>query len=273
MSALARDGIQIHYTDHGGSGRPVVLVHGWPLSEQSWSDTVPALLDAGYRVATYDRRGFGDSGMTDLDGYDYTLLTSDLAALLDELDLADATLVGFSMGGGEVVRYVGSHGQSRLRSVVLAAAIPPWLLKSDDNPDGGLDMATAREMQQGLQADREGFLEDFLTTFFSADGDLKVTPEQRQAALDAAAQADLGAAVTCIALWTSDFTDDVARITVPTLVIHGDSDAIVPFEVSGKRVHEQVSGSELVLIEDGPHGLTASDTEEFNTALLRFLAD
>lgn len=272
MAHLERDGIQLHYTDHGGAGSPVVLVHGWPLSGESWSEVVPALLDAGHRVLTYDRRGFGASGMTDLNGYDYDVLTSDLAALLDELDLRDVTLVGFSMGGGEVARYVGNHGESRLRAVVFAGAIPPWLLKSDDNPDGGLEMAAAREMQQAMQADRDGFLDGFLTTFFSADGELKVSEAQRQAALALAAQADLGAAVACIVLWTSRFTDDVARITVPTLVVHGGSDAIVPFEVSGRRLHEQVAGSRLVLVAGAPHGLTVSNTDEFNGALLDFLA-
>lgn len=271
MATLARDGIEIHYTDHGGPGRPVVLVHGWPLSGDSWAGVVPALLDAGHRVVTYDRRGFGASGMTDVNGYDYNLLTSDLAALLDELDLHDVTLVGFSMGGGEVARYIGNHGESRLRGVVFVSAIPPWLLKSDDNPEGGLDMATARGMQDQLRGDREGFLDGFLTTFFTADGELKVTEEQRQAALALAAQADLDAAVACIVLWTSSFVDDVARLTVPTLVIHGDGDAIVPFEVSGKRTHEQVAGSELVLIEGGPHGVLDSHLGDVNRALLEFL--
>ena len=272
MASLSRDEIQIQYTDHGGTGSPVVLVHGWPLTGESWDGVVPALLDAGHRVVTYDRRGFGASGMTDVSGYDYDLLTSDLAALLDELDLHDVTLVGFSMGGGEVARYVGNHGESRLRGVVFISAIPPWLLKSDDNPDGGLDMASARGMQDQLREDREGFLDEFLTNFFTADGELKVTEEQRQRALALAAQADLDAAAACIVLWTSSFADDVARITVPTLVVHGDGDAIVPFEVSGKRTHEQVAGSQLVLVEGGPHGLLDSHTDDVARALLEFLS-
>lgn len=272
MATLPRDDIQIHYTDHGGSGRPVVLVHGWPLSGESWAATVPILLDAGYRVVTYDRRGFGASSTTGADGYDYDLLTADLAALLDALDLTDVTLVGFSMGGGEVVRYVGNHGESRLHSLVLISAIPPWLLRSEDNPDGGFDMAAARSMQEAMRADREGFLDGFLTNFFSVNGELKVSEEQRQEALALAAQADLDAAVACIVLWTSRFVDDVARISVPALVIHGDSDAIVPFEVSGKRVHEQIEGSELLLIEGAPHGVTVSHPEAVHTALLEFLA-
>lgn len=272
MATLPRDDIELYYTDHGGDGRPVVLVHGWPLSGESWEDTVPALRDAGYRVVTYDRRGFGRSGWSDAGGYDYDLLTGDLAALLDELDLSDVTLVGFSMGGGEVARYVGRHGESRLRSVAFIGAIPPWLLKSDDNPDGGLDMETARGMQTSFRADREAFLDGFLTTFFSVDGELVVTEEQRQRALELAAQANGDAAAACIVLWTSRFTDDVARLSVPTLIVHGDSDAIVPFEVSGKRLHEQVAGSELVLVEGGPHGLLASHTDLVNRTLLEFLA-
>jgi len=272
MATLPRDDIEIFYTDHGGSGRPVVLVHGWPLSGESWSDTVPALLGAGYRVITYDRRGFGSSGSSGATGYDYDLLSADLAALLDALDLSDVTLVGFSMGGGEVARYVGNHGESRLHSVAFLSAVTPWLLLSDDNPEGGLDMLSARGMQEALRADREGFLDEFLTTFFSVDGELKVSEERRQQALALAAQADLDAAVACVVLWTSRFSDDVARITVPTLVMHGDSDAIVPFEVSGKRLHEQVAGSDLVLIEGAPHGITVSHAQVVNDALLEFLA-
>lgn len=271
MSTLSTTDAQIHYTDHGGSGRPVVLIHGWPLSEASWAPVVPALLDAGYRVITYDRRGFGASTCTPGSAYDYDVLTSDLAALLNELALADATLVGFSMGGGEVVRYVGSHGQSRLRSIVLAGAIPPHLLKDDDHPDGGLDMETVRSFQADLRAGRDEFFQSFLTNFYSVDGALVVTDDRLQASLAQAALADLDAAVTCIELWTADFTDDVAQIAVPTSIIHGDSDAIVPLEVSGRRAHEQIAGSELVVIADGPHGILDSHTERVRDSLLEFL--
>ncbi len=159
-----------------------------------------------------------------------------------------------------------------LLQVAFIGAIPPWLLKSDDNPDGGLDMETARGMQTSFRADREAFLDGFLTTFFSVDGELVVTEEQRQRALELAAQANGDAAAACIVLWTSRFTDDVARLSVPTLIVHGDSDAIVPFEVSGKRLHEQVAGSELVVVEGGPHGLLASHTDLVNRTLLEFLA-
>lgn len=264
--------VTVHHEDSGGDGRPVVLIHGWPLSGASWNDTVPALTAAGLRVITYDRRGFGQSDPAPDGRYDYDALASDLAALLERLDLRDASLVGFSMGGGEVARYVGTHGEDRLRSIAFAAAIPPWLLKSDENPDGGLPRADAEGMQAALRADREGFLDEFTRNFFSADGELKVTQEQRRAALALTAQADLDAAVTCIASWLEDFTADVATVTVPTLVIHGDSDAIVPFEVSGQRTHDAIPGSELVVIEGGPHGINTSHTEEFNAALVAFLA-
>lgn len=264
--------VAVHHEDTGGDGRPVVLIHGWPLSGDSWQDTVPALTAAGLRVITYDRRGFGQSGPVPDGRYDYDALTEDLAGLLERLDLSDVSLVGFSMGGGEVARYVGTHGEERLRSVVFAGAIPPWLLKSDDNPDGGLPREEAESMQSALRADREAFLDEFTTNFFSADGELKVSEEQRQQAKSLAARADLDAAVACIGSWLEDFTSDLEKITVPTLVIHGGADAIVPVEVSGQRTHEQVEGSELVVLEGGPHGINVSHRDEFNEALISFLA-
>ena len=274
MSTLTNGSVDIHFEDTGGDGRPVVLIHGWPLSGASWADQVPALTDAGYRVVTYDRRGFGESGKPGTDsGYDYDTLTGDLDALMTELDLRDASLVGFSMGGGEVARYVGTYGEDRLRSIAFAAAVPPCLLKDEDHPDGALDADTVAQYQGAIRGDREGFLDGFLTNFFSADGELKVTEEQRQAALDLAAQADLHAAAECIASWVTDFTGDLARVSVPTLVVHGDSDAIVPFEVSGRRTAETVDGARLEVLSAGPHGINTSHAEEFNRVLLDFLAD
>jgi pimeloyl-ACP methyl ester carboxylesterase len=263
--------VPVHHEDTGGEGRPVVLIHGWPLSGASWKETVPALTAAGLRVVTYDRRGFGRSAPAPDGRYDYDALTADLAALLERLDLRDVSLVGFSMGGGEVARYVGTHGEDRVRSIAFAAAIPPWLLKSDDNPDGGLPREEAEKMQEGLRADREGFLDEFTKNFFSSGGRLRVTEAERAEALEIASQADLDAAVDCIASWLEDFTDDLSRVTVPTMVIHGDSDAIVPIEVSGQRTHEKVVGSELVVVADGPHGINVSHREEFNQALVDFL--
>ncbi len=272
MPTMSNGTVDIHFEDSGGTGRPVVLVHGWPLSGASWSDLVPVLRDAGFRVVTYDRRGFGESAKPGTEStYDYDTLTSDLDALVRELDLQDASLVGFSMGGGEVARYVGNHGEDRLHSVVFASAVPPCLLKDDDHPDGALDAATVAGMQEQLRADREGFLDGFVTNFFTAGEELKVTEAQRQEALDLALQSDLHAAAECIASWVTDFTGDLAKVTVPTLVIHGDSDGIVPIEVSGQRTHEAVAGSELHVVEGGPHGINTSHAEEFNTAVLDFL--
>jgi pimeloyl-ACP methyl ester carboxylesterase len=272
MASVRNDTVSIHVEDSGGSGRPVVLIHGWPLSSASWSDLTPALVEAGYRVVAYDRRGFGQSDQPgEASGYDYDTLTSDLDAVLRELDLRDVTLVGFSMGGGEVARYVGTHGADRVRSVVFAAAIPPCLLKDDDHPDGGLDLDTVKQMQQQLRADPEGFLNGFLTNFFSADGDLKVSQDQLREALRLAAQADVHAAAECIRSWVTDFTGDLAKVSVPALVIHGDSDAIVPFEVSGQRTHDAIPGSELHVLADGPHGINTSHAAEFNEAVIDFL--
>jgi pimeloyl-ACP methyl ester carboxylesterase len=255
--------------DSGGDGRPVVLIHGWPLSHVSWSAQTEALTGAGYRVVAYDRRGFGKSDPGD--SYDYDALTDDLANVIDDLGLDDVTLVGFSMGGGEVARYVTRHGEDKLHSVVFAAAIPPALLKSDTNPDGPLDEESARGLRKGLEDDRDGFFDEFTTNFFSADGELKVAEAKRQEALAIAQQSDQEAALQAMDAWGTDFRNDVAAVTVPTLVIHGDADAIVPLEGSGRRTHEAIEGSELVVIEGGPHGINASHPREFNDALLKFL--
>lgn len=269
MSTIASNGVSLHVTDSGGSGRPVVLIHGWPLSGESWSNQIPALTAAGYRVVTYDRRGFGDS--TASGPYDYDTFAGDLDAVLTGLDLSDATIVGFSMGGGEVARYLGARGSGRIRSAVLAAAIPPWLEKSDAHPDGGFPREVAVQMQSGLAADREPFLEGFMTNFFSADGTLMITEQELRAALDLAAKADLEAAVACIVAWLEDFTADLERVDVPVLVIHGDSDAIVPVEVSGARSAALVADGTLVTLANGPHGINVSHADAFNDVLLEFL--
>jgi len=260
--------LKVH--DSGGDGRPVVLIHGWPLSGLSWSEQTSALKEAGYRVLAYDRRGFGESDPGDK--YDYDSLADDLDNVLTELDLSDVTLVGFSMGGGEVARYASRHGEDRLHSVVFAAAIPPFLLKSDDNPDGPLSEDAASELRDGLEDDRDAFFDEFMTTFFSVGDDLKVTDEQRENALTLCKQSNEEAALGCMdAFSRTDFRDDLPKFTVPTLVIHGDSDVIVPFEGSGQRTHDAIEGSELVVIEGAPHGFNVSHASEFNEALLEFL--
>ncbi|MEX5721591.1 alpha/beta fold hydrolase [Geodermatophilus maliterrae] len=268
--------VELYFEDHG-TGRPVVLIHGWPLSGRSWEAQVGPLVEAGHRVVTYDRRGFGASSQP-WSGYDYDTFAADLDALLTSLDLTDVALVGFSMGGGEVVRYLSRHGTARVSRAVLAAAVPPYLYKSADNPDGGLDDATIEGFQQGVRSDRPAFLDGFTRDFFTPGGSgllrgAAVSEQQRQYALRIAEGASPKGTLDCItAFGRTDFRADVAAVTVPTLVIHGDSDAIVPFEVSGKRAHEAIAGSELVVVEGGPHGVNASHPEEFNRALISFLA-
>ena len=263
--------VELYYEDHG-SGSPVVLIHGWPLSSRSWENQVPALVDAGYRVITYDRRGFGWSSQP-WGGYDYDTFAADLEALLAHLDLHDTTLVGFSMGGGEVARYISRYGTVRAAKAVLAAAVPPYLYQSDDNPEGGLDDATIQQFKDGVRGDRIAFLDGFTTDFFTAgDRSDLVSEPNRLYNREIAAFASPKGTLDCIdAFGRTDFRDDLAKIEVPTLVVHGDSDAIVPFEVSGKRSHEAVANGSLVLIERGPHGLNATHPEEFNRALLDFL--
>lgn len=272
MTTLGTNGIELSYEDTGGEGRPVVLIHGWPLSGASWSEQTPALVDAGYRVISYDRRGFGSSDKPE-DGYDYDTLAADLAGLLESLDLKDAVLVGFSMGGGEVVRYLANHGDDRVGAGVLAGAVPPYLLKTDDNPEGGLGDDDVEAMKDGVRSDRAGFLRDFLTNFYSANGELLVSQERVDASLTLSEPARDEAVVNCIdAFGRTDFRADLNAISQPCLVIHGDADAIVPFEVSGKRAADALENSTLVVVENGPHGFNVSHAQEFNDALLSFLA-
>ncbi|MBO1765919.1 alpha/beta hydrolase [Allobranchiibius sp. GilTou38] len=262
----------LYVEDSGGEGRPVVLIHGWPLSGESWSGQVPALQEAGYRTIFYDRRGFGRSDKPKT-GYGYDTLAEDLDAVLTELDARDATLVGFSMGGGEVARYVVKYGESRLRSVVFASAVPPFMLQGSDNPDGPLTKAAAAQMTAQLTKNQDTFYDELTTQFFSANGELKVTEAARQDALRMAGQASKLAALQCMTSFgTTDFRDDLPKVTVPTLVIHGDADGTVPFEGSGKRTHQAITQSRLHVIEGAPHGANVSHEAEFNEALLEFLA-
>lgn len=263
--------IELYYEDHG-TGRPVVLIHGWPLSGRTWESQVPALVEAGHRVVTYDRRGFGHSSQP-WSGYEYDTFAADLHALLEHLDLRDVTLVGFSMGGGEVVRYLSKYGTARASRAVLAGAVVPYLFKSPDNPEGGLDEKTFAGFQEAVRKDRLAFLAQFTRNFFSVNGKLLVSEEFRQYAHDIAAFASPKGTLDCITAWgRTDFRKDLEKVKVPTLVLHGDSDAIVPLEVSGKRSAAAIAGSKLVVIKGGPHGFNASHAEEFNRALLDWLA-
>jgi pimeloyl-ACP methyl ester carboxylesterase len=263
--------VRLHIEDTGGSGRPVVLIHGWPLSAEAWGGQIPALREAGFRVVSYDRRGFGRSDKP-AGGYDYATLADDLERVMAQCELQDATLVGFSMGGGEVARHASRHGTARVRSVVFAAAVPPYLLQTSDNPDGPLSKDKADQMKAGLDKDRDGFFEQFTRDFFSANGKLMVTEAQRQQALDLCKQSDQQAALACMTSFaTTDFRADLPEVIVPTLVLHGDADAIVPLEGSGARTHAAIRHSELKLLKGAPHGMNVSHEREFNAALLAFL--
>ena len=263
--------IELHYTDHG-EGQPVVLIHGWALSSRSWEAQLPALVGAGYRVLTYDRRGFGDSSQP-WHGYEYDTFTADLAALMDHLDLTNVVLIGFSMGGGEVVRYLSRFGADRVSKIVLASAVQPYLFKSDDNPDGGIDDAFVTEMIGEVARDRFAFMDEFMTSYFSAGRRLKISPQHKAYALSLAEEAFPRALTESIAAWgRTDFRPDLPAVTVPTLVIHGDSDNIVPIEVSGERTAEAIPHAVLVVLQDAPHGVTVSHPEEWNAAVLQFLA-
>lgn len=264
--------VELYYEDHG-SGKPVVLIHGWPLSGRSWERQVGALVEAGYRVITYDRRGFGWSSQP-WAGYDYDTFAADLNALLNRLNLRHATLVGFSMGGGEVARYIADYGTDRVAKAVLAAAVTPYLYKSHDNPEGGFDDAAIAQFQDAVKQDRAAFLDGFTRSFFSARGELLVSEPLRLYAWSIAAFASPKATLDCIAAFgTTDFRKDLEKLKLPTLIIHGDSDDIVPFEVSGKRAHHAIEGSRLALIEGAPHGVNVTHADRFNRALLDFLRD
>lgn len=262
--------IDLYYEDHG-SGQPVVLIHGWPLSGRAWEKQLPALLDGGFRVITYDRRGFGDSSKP-VSGYDYDTLAADLQALLRKLDLHDSTLVGFSMGGGEVARYLRIYGTARVSKAVFIAAIPPFLPKSDDNPKG-VDPGGFDEIKKALNADRPQFLTGFFSKFYNVDalGGRAISDEAVRLSWNIASGASPKGTSDCVSAWLTDFRSDLAVIDVPTLVIHGDADQILPVAATGERIHEAVKGSQFVVIDGGPHGLTWTHAERVNAALLEFL--
>jgi non-heme chloroperoxidase len=263
--------VRLHIEDSGGAGRPVVLIHGWPLSAQAWEPQVSVLQAAGYRVVAYDRRGFGHSDKPD-SGYNYDTLADDLQRVMDQCDLQDVTLVGFSMGGGEVARYIDRHGESRLHSVVFAAAVPPYLMKTVDNPEGPLTPEMAQQKRHAFEQDPSSYFDQFTQNFYSVNGKLQVTQSQRKDAIALCHQSAHHAALACMdAFATTDFRQDLKKVTVPTLVIHGAADAIVPIEGSGLRTHRAVLHSKLVQVAGAPHGLNVSHAQAFNDALLSFL--
>ena len=262
---------KLHVDDTGGSGRAVILIHGWPLSGASFNLQVSELSTAGYRVVTYDRRGFGRSDKP-MSGYTYDTLADDLHNLIEQLDLVDVTLVGYSMGGGEVARYFSAFNGERVQSVVFASSVTPYLMQTSDNPEGPLTTQKATEMTAALTADQHKFNEQFATDFYSVNGQVVVTDEQRNDLVFLADQADKKAALACMSAFANtDFREDLKRVEVPTLVIHGDSDIVVPFEGSGKRTHQAIAGSQLYVIAGAPHGCNVSHPEEWNSSVIDFL--
>lgn len=262
--------IELFYEDHG-TGKPVVLIHGWPLSGRSWEKQVPVLLAAGHRVITYDRRGFGDSSRP-ASGYDYDTFAEDLHSLMTELDLRDVTLVGFSMGGGEVARYIGTYGTERVSKAVFMAAVPPFLLKTPEN-ETGVDGAVFDGIKKAIAADRPAFLTKFLADFFNVDvlGGKLVSDEVVRLSWNIAAAASPKGTLDCVSAWGTDFRKDLQRIDVPTLVVHGDADRILPLAATGTATQKAVKGSRLVVVKDGPHGLNWTHAEEVNRELLKFV--
>ncbi|MFF4825705.1 alpha/beta fold hydrolase [Streptomyces sp. NPDC001312] len=264
--------IEIHYEDHG-NGRPVVLIHGYPLNGDSWERQEAALLDRGYRVITYDRRGFGRSSRPTL-GYDYDTFAGDLAALLDHLDLTDVALVGFSMGTGEVVRYLGTRGSARVRKAVLLGVLVPYLRKADDNPEG-VDGAVFENIKAAIVADRYSYFDAFFADFYNVDvlGGSKISDAAVRASWNVAAGASPHASLACVDTWLTDFRTDLPNIDVPTLVVHGTEDRILPFEATAARLPGLIKDVHLVSVERGPHAIGWTHPDEVNEALLAFLAE
>jgi len=262
--------IDLYYEDHG-TGKPVVLIHGYPLSGASWEKQVPVLLDAGHRVITYDRRGFGNSSKP-ATGYNYDTFAEDLHKLITKLDLRDFTLVGFSMGGGEVARYFGQYGAKGASKAVIISGVPPFLLKTADNPDG-LDETVFEGIQKAIMMDRYAFFTEFFKNFFNTDVLLgnRVSEQAVQASWNTAVGSSAIASLACVPTWHEDFRKDLAQITVPTLVMHGDSDRILPINASGDRTASLIKGARLVVVNGGPHCITWTHADQVNHELLEFL--
>ena len=262
--------IDLYYEDHG-SGKPVVLIHGYPLSGASWEKQVPVLLGAGHRVITYDRRGFRKSSQPTT-GYNYDTFAEDLHKLVTQLKLNDFALVGFSMGGGEVARYFGKYGSKGVSRAVIISGVPPFLLKTPDNPEG-LDGSVFDGIQKAVAADRYAFFTEFFKNFYNTDLLLgkRLSEQAVQGSWNLAAGASATASLACVPTWHEDFRKDLARIDVPTLVIHGDADRILPINASGARTARLIKGARQVVVKNGPHCITWTHADEVNLELVNFL--
>lgn len=263
--------IELYYEDHG-AGQPVVLIHGYPLDGSSWEKQTAALLDAGYRVITYDRRGFGKSSQP-TEGYDYDTFAADLKTVLDTLDLSDAVLVGFSMGTGEVARYISTYGSARVAKAVFLGSLEPFLLKTDDNPDG-VPQEVFDGLAESVKADRYAFFTDFFKNFYNTDtflGTARLSQESVDASWNLASKSGAFASVAAQPTWLTDFRSDIPKIDVPALIVHGTADNILPIDVTGRRFKDALSSAEYLEIEGAPHGLLWTHGAEINEALLAFL--
>jgi non-heme chloroperoxidase len=263
--------IEVYYEDHG-SGSPVVLIHGWPLSGASWEKQTAALLAAGHRVITYDRRGFGRSSKPAV-GYNYDTFAADLDAVLSALKLTDVSLVGFSMGTGEVTRYIGKHGTKPVRRAVLIGTLGPYLVKTADNPEG-VDRSVFEGLKAAIRADRPALLMDFLRNFYNYDvtGGKLVSERVLEDNWNVAASASAIGTLACVDSWIEDFRQDLPRNTVPTLILHGDADRILPADATSRRQAKMMKNARLVELKGGPHGVLWTHAEQINSELVKFLA-
>jgi len=263
--------IDLYYEDHG-TGTPIVLIHGYPLNGHSWEKQERVLLEAGYRVITYDRRGFGASSQPTI-GYDYDTFAADLHALVEKLNLLDMVLVGFSMGTGEVIRYLCTYGSARVRKAVLVAPIPPFLLKTADNPEG-VDQSVFDGIMAAIVADRPAYLKAFLDNFYNVDklGGTRISDQAWQLSFTVAAGASATATLACVRTWLTDFRQDLPKINVPMLVVQGDEDRILPIDSTGRRLPDLIKDVRFIEVTGGPHSIGWTHAEEVNKALLDFLS-
>ena len=264
--------IDLYYEDHG-SGKPVVLIHGYPLSGASWEKQTAALLTAGHRVVTYDRRGFGKSSQP-TSGYNCDSFAEDLHALVTQIQLRDFALAGFSMGCGEVARYAGKYRSKDMSKAVFISGVPPFLLKTPDNPEG-IDDSVFEGIRKAITADRYAFFAEFFKNFYNTDLQLgkRVSEQTVQSNWNVAAGSSAAASLACVSTWLEDFRLDLTRIDVPTLVIHGDADRILPIAASGLRTGKLIKGARMLVVKDGPHCITWTHADEVNRALLNFLGE
>jgi non-heme chloroperoxidase len=263
--------VEIYYEDHG-AGQPVVLIHGYPLNGHSWELQERALLEAGYRVIAYDRRGWGQSSQPTV-GHDYDTFAADLNALLEHLDLNDVALTGFSMGTGEVTRYLSTYGSDRVSKAALLGAIPPFLLKTDDNPEG-VDNEVFEGIKEAILKDRYAYFKDFLDNFYNVDvfGGKRISDQAWQNSFNVACIGSAHASFACVDTWLTDFRDDLPKIDVPTLVIHGTADRILPYSATAERLPGLIGDMKLISVENGPHNIAWTHSEVVNPTLLAFLA-